>query len=61
MTDSPSGRELAFDAALARGMLSRRGMLAGIGATGLAGLLAACGTKGTATKANPSSQAAADR
>jgi spermidine/putrescine transport system substrate-binding protein len=36
-------------------------MLAGIGATGLASLLAACGTSGTASKANPSAQAAVDR
>jgi spermidine/putrescine transport system substrate-binding protein len=61
MTDRPSEQDHGFDAALARGLLSRRGMLAGIGATGLASLLAACGTKGTATKANPSSQAAQDR
>ena len=61
MTDRPSEQDLGFDPALARGLLSRRSMLAGIGATGLASLLAACGTKGTATKANPSSQAATDR
>jgi spermidine/putrescine transport system substrate-binding protein len=61
MTDRPSEQDRGFDAALARGLLSRRSMLAGIGATGLASLLAACGTKGTATKANPSSQAATDR
>ncbi|HEX8095905.1 polyamine ABC transporter substrate-binding protein [Jatrophihabitans sp.] len=61
MTDRPSEQDRGFDPALARGLLSRRGMLAGIGATGLASLLAACGTKGTATKANPSSQAAQDR
>ena len=61
MTDRPSEQDHGFDPALTRGLLSRRGMLAGIGATGLAGLLAACGTKGTATKANPSAQAAEDR
>ena len=61
MTDRPSEQDLGIDPALARGLLSRRSMLAGIGATGLASLLAACGTKGTATKANPSSQAATDR
>ncbi|HEX8768748.1 MAG TPA: extracellular solute-binding protein [Jatrophihabitans sp.] len=61
MTNRPSEPDLGFDPALARGLLSRRSMLAGIGATGLASLLAACGTKGTTTKANPSSQAATDR
>ncbi|MDQ1743094.1 MAG: spermidine/putrescine transport system substrate-binding protein [Pseudonocardiales bacterium] len=62
MTDrSPSDRTPQFDPALARGLVSRRGMLAGIGATGLATLLAACGTKGTAGKANPTAQAATDR
>ena len=60
MTHRPDP-DLHLDPALARGLLSRRSMLAGIGATGLASLLAACGTKGTATKANPSSQAAEDR
>src|SRR5213082_1296001 len=50
-----------LDLPLARGLLTRRGMLAGIGATGLASLLAACGTKGTSSKANPSAQAATDR
>ena len=61
MTDRPAERDPQFDQALARGLLSRRGMLAGIGATGLASLLAACGTKGTASKANPTAQAAVDR
>lgn len=42
-----------------RGLVTRRTMLAGLGAGGLATLLAACGTSGTAKKANPSSQAAA--
>jgi spermidine/putrescine transport system substrate-binding protein len=61
MTDHPSERDRHWDPALTRGLLTRRSMLAGIGATGLASLLAACGTKGTATKANPSAQAATDR
>lgn len=61
MTDHPSERDHAWDRAFTRGLLSRRSMLAGIGVTGLASLLAACGTEGTATKADPSSQAAADR
>ena len=50
-----------IDAAFARGLLTRRTMLAGMGAAGLASLLAACGTKGTAAKANPSAQAAVDK
>jgi spermidine/putrescine transport system substrate-binding protein len=61
MTDHPSERIRQLDPALTRGLVSRRGMLAGIGATGLASLLAACGTKGTAGKANPTAQAATDR
>ena len=61
MTDRRYEQEFDVDPALARGLLSRRSMLAGIGATGLAGLLAACGTKGTASKANPTAQAAVDR
>jgi spermidine/putrescine transport system substrate-binding protein len=46
---------------VARGLLTRRTMMAGMGAVGLASLLAACGTKGTAGKANPSAQAATDK
>ncbi len=61
MTHRPSEPDRLPDIAFSRGLLTRRGMLAGIGATGLAGLLAACGTKGTAGKANPSAQAAEDR
>jgi spermidine/putrescine transport system substrate-binding protein len=61
MTDRPSGPIRHHDPALARGLVSRRSMLAGIGATGLASLLAACGTKGTAGKADPTAQAATDR
>jgi len=45
---------------LARGLLTRRTMLAGLGATGLATLLAACGTEGTANKAKPTESAAPD-
>jgi spermidine/putrescine transport system substrate-binding protein len=44
--------------ALARGMLSRRTLLSSVGALGVAGVLASCGTKGTATKTAPSNQAA---
>ncbi|MEP6851209.1 MAG: spermidine/putrescine ABC transporter substrate-binding protein [bacterium] len=43
---------------LARGMISRRGALAGAGGIGLAAALAACGTSGTAKKADASKQAA---
>lgn len=50
-----------IDIALARGLVSRRTMLAGLGGVGLASVLAACGTKGTVAKANPSSQAAVDK
>jgi len=57
------GHSSHFDDSLpwARGMLSRRTMLAGLGAAGITSLLAACGTKGTASKANPSAQAAEDK
>lgn len=61
MPDRPTERIPRFDPALARGLVTRRSMLAGIGATGLASLLAACGTKGTAGKADPTAQAATDR
>ena len=61
MPDRPSERIRQFDPALARGLVTRRSMLAGIGATGIASLLAACGTKGTAGKADPTAQAATDR
>src|SRR3954469_4825280 len=47
-------------AALVRGMLTRRTALAGAGAVGVAAALAACGTKGTATKKKPAEQAATD-
>ncbi|MDQ1716758.1 MAG: spermidine/putrescine transport system substrate-binding protein [Pseudonocardiales bacterium] len=57
--DSPFEPDLGSP--LTRGLLSRRTMLAGIGAAGLATMLSACGTKGTASKANPSAQAAADK
>jgi spermidine/putrescine transport system substrate-binding protein len=57
--DSPFDPDLGSP--LTRGLLSRRTMLAGIGAAGLATIMSACGTKGTASKANPSAQAAADK
>lgn len=60
MTERPE-RIRQYDPALARGLVTRRSMLAGIGATGLASLLAACGTKGTTGKADPTAQAATDR
>lgn len=47
-------------AALVRGMFTRRTALAGAGAVGVAAALAACGTKGTATKTKPADQAATD-
>lgn len=47
--------------AFARGLLSRRTVMTSAGALGVAGALAACGTKGTATKVNPSDQAAEDK
>ncbi|MFL6100711.1 MAG: spermidine/putrescine ABC transporter substrate-binding protein [Actinomycetales bacterium] len=47
-------------AALVRGMFTRRTALAGAGAVGVAAALAACGTKGTATKKKPAEQAATD-
>jgi spermidine/putrescine transport system substrate-binding protein len=46
---------------LTHGLLTRRTLLAGIGAASLASMLAACGTKGTAGKADPSKQAAEDK
>jgi spermidine/putrescine transport system substrate-binding protein len=46
--------------ALARGVLSRRTLLSSVGALGVAGVLASCGTKPTATKAKPAAQAAKD-
>jgi spermidine/putrescine transport system substrate-binding protein len=47
-------------AALARGLFTRRTALAGAGAVGVGAVLAACGTKGTATKTKPANQAATD-
>jgi spermidine/putrescine transport system substrate-binding protein len=41
-----------------RGLLSRRTLLSTVGAAGVASVIASCGTKGTATKVNPSEQAA---
>ncbi len=46
-------------AALARGLVSRRTLMAGAGALGVAATAAACGTKGTDTTTAPSDQAAA--
>ena len=46
--------------AFARGLLSRRTLLSTVGAAGVASVVASCGTKGTATKANPTEQAAAE-
>jgi spermidine/putrescine transport system substrate-binding protein len=46
--------------ALARGVLTRRTLLGSVGAFGVASVLAACGTKGTATKTKPADQAAKD-
>jgi spermidine/putrescine transport system substrate-binding protein len=60
MTDARTGHS-QVDIALARGLTTRRSMLVGLGGIGLASVLAACGTKGTVTKANPSSQAAEDK
>ncbi|HEY2041832.1 MAG TPA: spermidine/putrescine ABC transporter substrate-binding protein [Jatrophihabitans sp.] len=60
MTDETNARASEFSP-LTRGLVSRRTMLAGIGVTGLATMLSACGTKGTAAKANPSAQAAVDK
>jgi spermidine/putrescine transport system substrate-binding protein len=47
-------------AALVRGLFTRRTALAGAGAVGVGAVLAACGTKGTATKTKPANQAATD-
>ncbi|WP_406830146.1 extracellular solute-binding protein [Pedococcus sp. KACC 23699] len=46
---------LAFKAALARGLVSRRGFMAGMGGLGVAGALAGCGVKGR----NPGARGAA--
>ncbi len=57
---SPRQTPDPMSVALARGMLSRRTLLSSVGAFGLATTLAACGTKGTATRTAPSNQTAKD-
>jgi spermidine/putrescine transport system substrate-binding protein len=49
----------SVSAPLLRGLLSRRTLLQGAGASAAAAALAACGTSGTANKAKPANQAAA--
>jgi spermidine/putrescine transport system substrate-binding protein len=57
---------LAFKAALARGLVSRRGFVAGLGGLGVAGALAGCGVKGrnpgarSGAAATPTAKAAED-
>jgi spermidine/putrescine transport system substrate-binding protein len=58
MNHDPDHRQIS---PLTHGLLTRRTLLAGIGAASLASLLAACGTKGTAGNADPSKQAAGDK
>ena len=58
---------LAFKAALARGLVSRRGFVAGLGGLGVAGALAGCGVKGrnpgarSGAAATPTAKAAEDK